>query len=294
MGVGNVDLSGLDYEAASARLSEAYGAYGTGRVVVRTGGTDVVVPYAAFARRADIGAMVDEAMQVGRSGTPVERAIAEVRLASKGVSLEPRLALDPAALTNVVRDAVSKLERAPVDARVIKSLKRIYTMPAQDGRTFDGAGAAAAALGVVTRTDAPDEVVVDAAPTTIPPAHGDSEALAAKTAAQRMIHDVVVTSGKKKWKIKASVDPELARIEVAADGTAWPTIDETAIPASLKKVAKSVRVEPDLGQVPQDERAATSWASRRARTAVGSTPRPPRRLWPRSSPIARPAPPQRR
>jgi len=242
--VGGVDLSGLDYDQASAKLSEAFAAYGDGQVVVRTDAGDVVVPYAAFSRRADIGAMVDAAMQVGRSGTAIERAAAEVRLASSGMTIEPRLVLDPDALATQVQDALSRFDRAPVDSRVIKSVASVYTMPAQAGRTFDGADASAAALAVVGRTDAPPEVVVEAAATPVPPAHGDGEALSAKAAADRMVSDVVVTLGKKHWKIKAATVRTWLRFETGASGSAAPTVDLDAIPKSLSKVAKAVKVAP--------------------------------------------------
>ena len=90
--VGGVDLSGLDYAQASAALSEAFAAYGDGQVVVHTEAGDVVVPYRAFSRRADIGAMGDAAMLAGRSGTAIERAAAEVRLASAPSNVRPSCA----------------------------------------------------------------------------------------------------------------------------------------------------------------------------------------------------------
>ena len=243
--IGDVDLSGLDRAQAAAALTSAFGGYGDGEVVVRTSAGDVAVPFAAFSRRPDVDAMVDTALGTGRVGTPVERAVAEVRLAMSGATLEPRLAFDPDLLAQRVDAAVAPLERLPVDSRVVKTQRSIYTMPAQPGRTFDTAAATAAALGVVGQTDAPSEVVVEAATTEIPAAHVEGELLAAKTAAERMIRDVVVTRGKKKWTIQSSVVRGWVQFEPTANGSVWPVIDETAIPAALKKVAKGVRVAPE-------------------------------------------------
>ena len=92
--VGAVDLSGLDRVQAESALATAYEDLGTGRVVIRTVVGDVTVPYAAFGRRADVGAMVDEAMGIGRGGTVTERAVTEVRLALEGGYMEPRVTLD--------------------------------------------------------------------------------------------------------------------------------------------------------------------------------------------------------
>lgn len=244
VGVGGVDLSGLDHDQGSAALGAAFASYDEGRVVIRTSAGDVFVPYREFSRRAEVEAMVDMAMRTGRMGTPFERAVAEVRLALSGQSLEPSVSLDQTALAVKVQDAVSQLDREPIDSLVVMGVQTIYTMPARAGRTFDGTAAAAAALEVVRRTDAPAEVVVEAAATEIPPEHGDGEALAAKAAAERMIGNVVVSLGEKHWTIKAATVRSWLRFETGPNGSAWPIADQTAIAESLTKVAKAVRREP--------------------------------------------------
>lgn len=242
--VGGVNVSGLDYDDASATLAAALGHYADGHVVIRTIAGDVVVPYRAFSRRPDIAPMVDAAMQSGRSGTIVERAVAEVRLAIFGASLEPRVTLDAAALETEVAEAVAALEFLPLDSRVLVSQGSIYAFPAAAGRTFDSEAAATAALEGVRAPDAPNEVVVEAGATLIPPRHGDGEALTAKATAERMIRDVVVTLDKKRWKIKAATVRTWIRFETDAGGVARPTIDASAIPGALKAVATAVKVAP--------------------------------------------------
>jgi vancomycin resistance protein YoaR len=242
--VADVDLSALDYDGASATLGAAFAGFARGQIVIRTTAGEVVVPYAAFSRRADVGAMVDEAMRTGRSGNVLERAVAEVRLALGGVSLTPRVTLDPTALTTEVQGAVTPLGSEPVDSQVFMSAGSVYAVPARAGRTFDATAAAAAAFEVLRRLDAPSEVVVEAVVTPIPPGHGDGEALAARNAAQRMMANVVVSLGKKQWTIPAATVKGWIRFETRADGGAWPTVDEAAIAASLAKVSKGVRLAP--------------------------------------------------
>ena len=55
-------------------LEQAYSGYGEGRVLISTIAGDVAVDYGAFARRADIGPLVDTALRTGRDGSVVERA----------------------------------------------------------------------------------------------------------------------------------------------------------------------------------------------------------------------------
>jgi len=244
VGVAGVDLSGLDRDQAAAALGTAFSGYGEGRVVIRTTAGDVFVPYSEFSRRADVEAMIDAAMRTGRVGNSIERAVALVRLGLSGQSLEPSLELDPTALAVKVQAAVSSLDREPSDSQVTMGATAITITPARAGRAFDGTEAAAAALEVVRRTDAPAEVVVKAAPTKLLPEHGDVESLAAKAAAERMIGNIVVTLGKKHWTIKAATMRSWLSFEIDANGAAWPVVDESAIPKSLAKVAKVTRTAP--------------------------------------------------
>ena len=72
--VGGVDLSGQDRDQATATLTAAYAGFADGQVVVRTSEGDATVPYEAFSRQADVPAMVEAALWIGRTGTPLERA----------------------------------------------------------------------------------------------------------------------------------------------------------------------------------------------------------------------------
>ena len=183
--VNGVDLSGLDRAGATTALTGAFGHLAEGRVVVRTTAGDVAIPFADFARRAEIDAMVDEALRTGRSGTLIERAVAEVRLAMNGVSMAPRFSFDKVALAAKIRAALAAQDRAPVDSTVTMTPTSIYTTPASTGRVSDPAAAVDAAVEAVGALDAPSEVVIEAPGVEIPPAHGDVEALVAKAAAER-------------------------------------------------------------------------------------------------------------
>ena len=242
--VGGVDLSGLDRERAAAALGTAFGAYSTGRVVVNTTSGDVTVPFAEIGRAPDLSAMVDEALRTGRSGSVLERAVAEVRLAIDGTDIAPRVLFDRAALESRVRTAVATLRRPAADSRILMTGQAFYAIPALAGRTFDADAAVAAAVPILERPDAPAEVVVEAPGSDVPPAHGDAEALAATTAADRMIADVAVRHGKQQWTISAGTVRSWIRFEPRADGSLAPTVDEGAVVASLAKVSNNVRLEP--------------------------------------------------
>jgi vancomycin resistance protein YoaR len=242
--VGSVDLSGLDRTGATTALAAGYSAYGEGRVVVRTVAGDVSIAYREFSRRPDVEALIDAAMSAGRTGNPLERALAEPRLALRGLDLGPRVAFDEGALDSGIAAALVRLEREPVDATIAIEAGGIVTTPARPGRRFDPAAVQVAARDAVRRPDASSEVVVDAVATAVPPRRDDVVVLAARAAAERIIADIVVTHASKTWTIPAATVRGWVRFESSSDGTVGTMVDETAIPAALDAIAKAVLVKP--------------------------------------------------
>ena len=242
--IGSVDLSGLDRQQAATALAAGYSAYGDGRVVIRTVAGDVSIAYSEFSRRPDVEAMTETAMGAGRAGSPMERALAEPRMALRGLELGPRVTLDETALASGVVRALARLELEPIDATIAVETSGIVTTPARPGRRFDTSTAQAAALAAVHEPDAPSEVVVDAVAIAVPPTRGDAVVLAAKAAAERIIADVVVTHGSKTWTIPAATVQGWVRLESRADRSIRVVVDEAAIPVALEAVAKSVVRKP--------------------------------------------------
>jgi len=242
--VGGVDLSAMDRPQAVAALEGAYASYGDGQVVVHTSARDVVVPYSAFGRRVDAEALVDEAMAIGRSGSVVDRALAEVRLAVEGHALAPRVIFDADALRERVQREVRQFDRPPVDSVIVKGVASIYAMPSRSGRTFDGSAAAAAAVEMVSQPDAPATVEVDATEADIPPAYSSDDAAAAISAAQQMDGDLEVTFGDTKWTIRAARVRSWITFETDAHGATVPVLDETKIGPFLKNIATVVKKAP--------------------------------------------------
>jgi len=242
--VGGVDVSGMTRDEAVAALGAAFGGSRDGRVVVDTAVGAVSVAYHATARPADIEAMADAALQAGRTGTPAERAVAQVRLALSRTSIEPRVTFHDDALAASITTALARLDRPAIDSRVTVDADGVHATPAVPGRTFDAVTVAAAATSVVSGADAPPTVQVEAPMTVVEPAHGGQEALDTQAAIKRMTSKVVVTLGKKKWTIKAKTVRGWIDIQVAADGSSRPVVDQAAVAKALKKVGKAVKRAP--------------------------------------------------
>ena len=242
--VGGVDLSGLDRQQAATALESSFGADGEGAVVIRTTAGDASVPFREFSRRPDIGAMIDAAMAAGRAAGPVERAFIEQRIALWGLQLEPRIALDAAALESDVTVALARLDREPMDATIGIDALGFVTTRARPGWRFDPSATAAAALAIARRPDAPATVVIDAAPIAVPPARGDAVVVAAEVAALRMVADVVVVDGSRTWTIPAATVRGWVTLNPSAGHVIGPVVDEAAIPAALGAIAKATAVKP--------------------------------------------------
>jgi vancomycin resistance protein YoaR len=242
--VDRVDLSGLDRAGAAAALAPISDAFGDGRVSIRTVAPTVPITFAAFGRRADVDATIDEAMRAGRSGTVLERAVEEVRLALWGRRLDPRIVLDADALAGAVRWTLGRLERAPTNATISLRGDRIVMAPSRAGRTFDVEAVQAAVLEAVGRIDAGTTVVVEATASAVRPAHDDAEILAAGMAAERMSGPLVVTRSKETWEIPASTIRGWIRFVRAPGESIAPTVDAAAVARSLAPIATEVNKKP--------------------------------------------------
>ena len=132
--VGDADLSGLDWAAASAAIGAAF-PYQDGRIVLRTPDGEATIPYADFGRRPDIDALVDEAMASGRAGGLLDRTVAQLRQAMNGAVIWSRAVFDEAALTAAVTAALRPLERDPGDATIAMGPAGPVTTAAREGRS---------------------------------------------------------------------------------------------------------------------------------------------------------------
>jgi vancomycin resistance protein YoaR len=235
-----VDLSGLDPATATDLLERSLAGYGEGHVVVDAGVTSFAVSYADFGRRVDAATMVADAMTVGRGGSPVDQAVAEIRTVVRGIDLPVRITLDQERLVRRVSAGLWALERAPGDSTISFAPAGYAVVPATMGRTYDATTAAAAALEQVASVDAPAEVVVPVAPEVVNPAIDDTDTMIARVRADRMVGDVTLVDGDESWTLDAKTVRGWLSFGTTADGRIEPTADAQKIEASLSAIAAEV------------------------------------------------------
>jgi vancomycin resistance protein YoaR len=238
---GGIDLSGLDRPAAAAAIAARY-PYENGTLLLETPDGDVTIPFADVGRRADSDAVLDAAFQAGRSGSPLERAIGQVRLAlDHGSVPDASVVLDEAAVASRIQAAATALRRYPASATITMGPEGIEVTRARSGREADATAAVGQAIAALRDPATTGTVRVAIATTTTRPRVEDAAVLDARTEAVRMAKPITVATKSKKWKIKAAEVRSWLRFVPAAGGTFTVELDESKIPANLKKAAKAVK-----------------------------------------------------
>ena len=243
--IGSVDLSGLTPDAARAELQQAYGSFDDGRIVLTGVADQQVISYAEIGRGPDIDTLLSAALAVGRTGSPIDRAIADARTALRGVVLEPSVTFDADALTRRVGTIAEGLRIDPTDSTVVvTSDGQFKLVPGQVGRIADPVPVVESLNVVLRRVDAPAEIVVDLRVAVLEPDVTTAEAFAALRTAERVTSPIGLIVGDETLQID---DAELlgwVSFGQTADGGYAPAIDAAPLTGLLEALAEEIDREP--------------------------------------------------
>jgi vancomycin resistance protein YoaR len=238
--VGGTDLSGLSAVEARTALAEAYRGLGAGAIRLNGPDGEVVIGYDEIGRAPDVDGMVAEAMAVGRRGEPVADLLGAPQTALRGVTIEPSMRYDEAALADAVAAVARTIDRTAVNATLKATDGEITTTPSVEGRRVDRAALLATLAAQVSRLDAPAELTADIPYTTQTPPLETADAEAAIAAAGRMARDLTLTRGSKSWTIKGEDIAKLVTFAATGDGSFVPVVDRDAIKPLLKPMARAI------------------------------------------------------
>ena len=245
--VGTTDLSGLTFEQARASLAAAYASLGVGRIVLHGPDGDASIAYQEIGRGLDAETLAGAAMTVGRVGSsPLERVLGQARMLLHGVTLEPRVVVDPARLDERLAAIARPLERLPTEARVVSSPAGFAVVGARDGRQLDVSAARQAILAGLGRPDAPAELSFELTSRPVRPAVDDAAAALARVRAERIAQDLVLALGEERWTIPAATVRGWIGFAVTPGGWYDPVIDRAAVLAALEPLA------PEIDRTPKD------------------------------------------
>jgi vancomycin resistance protein YoaR len=243
--VGLVDMSGLTPDAARAELTRAYGSLSIGRIVVTGPDGEQVITYRDIGRGPAVEALLDAALAVGRNGSPLDRMIADVRTAMRGVALEPAVTFDADEVAGRFAAMADALRIDPVDWTVQADRQLTFNVvPGSTGREVDPMPLVAAVTADLGRLDAPAEVRLELSPLTVEPDVTRTEAFAAKVAADRMANDITLVVGDEKLAIDEQELRTWVSFDKNRDGVYEPVMDTTPLTGVVEALAKEINRDP--------------------------------------------------
>jgi vancomycin resistance protein YoaR len=249
--VGTVDLSGLAPADAAGRIGAAYAGLAGGEVRLVAEGAERRLPLDQVGRGPDVEAMVAAALAVGRTGSPIERALGEVRTAIVGVQLEPLVGLDEAALERRITATLASLEVRARDAAVRDGDAGFVVEPGAYGLAIDEAAVVERVRNALAAPTVIDTLTIPVERTSVRPTVTTIDAEIAASRAERMAAELVVTADRDRWTIDGATVRGWLRFEVTADGRYLPVVDADRVERSLADLATKV------ARKPQDARFLT-------------------------------------
>jgi len=132
--IGGVSVAGLTPEAAKAKLLTALPDVAKGTLTVKAGSVQQQISYADLQRTYNIDATIDQAMNVGRNGNPLDQLGEQLRTMTGGVTLTPTVSYDAAVLQQRVAQIVATAQVTPVDASISFQNGEYVVTPAADGQ----------------------------------------------------------------------------------------------------------------------------------------------------------------
>ena len=243
--VGSVDLSGLTPEAARVELQRAYGSLSNGQIVLTGIEEPQVIGYAEIGRAPDIDALLDAAMAVGRRGSPVDRAAADIRTALRGVVLQPQVVLDANELSRRIDAVAAALRIDPLDSTIeVKPDRTFEVVPGHVGRVADPAPAVRSLVAELYRMDAPAEIRFDLGVRILEPEVSVAEAFEARLTAERVTDQILLIVGEEQLPIAGAELRTWLSFRRTADGGLEPVMDTTPLSGLLEALATTVNREP--------------------------------------------------
>jgi vancomycin resistance protein YoaR len=241
--VGGFDVGSLSPAAARAALADRFVPLENGTVVIRSSRGTATIPFATLGRKFDLDTMVNRAVAVGRGGSPFEEAIAGLRLLARPVTLSPLVGFERANLAAELTAFSRRVRIDPLDARVTSGSGGLVVWQSVDGVRLDEGPVASGIEAALLDPTSPADIAVTAPIVSVAPHISDQQAEQARDLAGRIASNIVLTNGKKSWKISAALIRTWITFAETDEGYR-PSIDPAGVPSSLKKVSKGVAVKP--------------------------------------------------
>ncbi len=228
--VAGVDVGGLDSQAAEVRLRAALPDLSAGSLTLDIGGTHRVVPYSDFGRDYDFSYMLGQAMQLGRSGLPLDQFREQIGLLQSGADVPAVMTWDAARLSQIVLSQVQQAQADPVAAALKRPSGDFAVSPAAPGLSIDARQTVSEAMVAVAGLSAADSQI-QVPGTILEPSVPTAIAQAAADAGERLVAEPLTVSGAG---LTTTIDPAVLR--------GWLHVDESD-PADWRVVVDPAPVQ---------------------------------------------------
>ncbi|MBN1888058.1 MAG: VanW family protein [Thermoflexales bacterium] len=132
-----IDLSGASYEEATALVRMRLVYMEQPALTLRDGDQAWPVRPSELGARLDTPALVEAAYRLGRTGSPLERAQAQIELWRWGRQLSPIVVFDPAVARGYLDRLAVSIDRPAQDAGLRLDGMQVITTPARAGRALE-------------------------------------------------------------------------------------------------------------------------------------------------------------
>ena len=234
------DMGGLDPAAAAAALANTRADLSEGRIVVTGPDGEHVITYSDIGRRLDTDALVAEALAVGRSGSPLDRIVADTRTAFRGVKLSSRVTFDADALASRIAAIAASLRIDPADAAIAIDDKLSFNVvTGSAGRMSDPIETTKSLALALGRLDAPTEVRAVLPTTVVQPRVTTVGAVNAKATAERIAARLDLLDGDTPVTIATATLRAWVSFPTSGDRYE-PVIDTTGLTALVTRLATKI------------------------------------------------------
>ncbi len=241
--IASVNVAGLTPEEARAKLLATLPDVSAGALTVQAGSVEETIPYADIHRAYNLDATIEQAMQVGRNGNPIDQLGEQIRTMTGGVTLTPSVSYDAQALQHNVEQIVATAQVTPVDAIILFQNGAYVVTPAADGQQVNADEVLRQAIAALN-TDGIADTSVNVPATSVSAGISTPDAQAAVTKFEAVASEpLVLTVGSSSH----TIDPATLRGWVHLDETApgqWSVVLDRAPIDQLVAVLKTQTDQP--------------------------------------------------
>jgi lipoprotein-anchoring transpeptidase ErfK/SrfK len=160
--VGGIDVSGMDVDAARAKLDDELMRHLRQPVVATYDGRRVVLSARRSGVAVNVDAALDEALARSRDGSFVSRVVRDASGGSVDENVQPHVTYSRLAVAHFVAQVGSGFDRPPRDASIDFTPTSLEPVTGQDGVTIDRGPLRRSIVHALTTADAPHTVAVHA------------------------------------------------------------------------------------------------------------------------------------